>query len=185
MSLLSPGYPKYPLSTFTLLSKVLEHLPSSWKVGYLYDIHHAVHKHDFPLEWKECLVWGVSIFHAYGHEWACQLWYHPWKDDLWGLSDSEGCEKLWSELRHLIPGLHVTGYHHHLFILDMQLEHITAKKHVQLSKWLRDHLICVDEGLIDATKKLGLQSIGKLLTHFQFKCKHHSNPLLCQSKGAV
>src|SRR5260370_32482967 len=92
-----------------------------------YDIgcqtHHAVHKWNFPLEWITHLVWGVSIFHAYGHQWACQLWYHPWKDDLWGLLDSEGCERLWSGLQHLVPGLHITGCHCHLFVLDMQLKH--------------------------------------------------------------
>src|SRR5258708_29318543 len=71
---------------------LLEHLPNSWKVGCLYDIgcqiHHAVHKWDFALQWRECLRWGVSIFHAYRHQWAYQLWYHPYKDALWGLSKS-------------------------------------------------------------------------------------------------
>src|SRR6266436_7839090 len=85
---------------------LLEHLPNSWKVGCLYDIgcqiHHAVHKWDFASEWREHLSWGVSIFHTYGHQWACQLWYHPRKDALWGLSDGEGCERFWSELCHLI-----------------------------------------------------------------------------------
>src|SRR5260221_13915744 len=85
---------------------LLEHLPNSWKVGCLYDIgcqiHHAVHKWDFASKWRKCLSWGVSIFHAYRHQWACQLWYHPCKDALWGLSDGEGCERFWSELHHLI-----------------------------------------------------------------------------------
>src|SRR5258706_6825277 len=115
--------------TFALLSMLLEHLPNSWKVGCLYDIgcqiHHAVHKWDFALERRECLSWGVSIFHAYGHQWACQLWYHPCKDALWGLSDGEGCERFWSELHHLISGLHVTGYHHHLLCLTCKLS-VTA-----------------------------------------------------------
>ena len=49
VSLCTPGEQQF--YTFALLSKVLEHLPSSWKVGCLYDIgcqiHHAVHKcHD-------------------------------------------------------------------------------------------------------------------------------------------
>src|SRR5260221_6810667 len=111
---------------FTLLSMLLEHLPNSWKVGCLYDIgcqiHHAIHKWDFASEWREHLSWGVLIFHTYRHQWACQLWYHPHKDALWGLSDGEGCERFWSELCHLISGLHVTGYHHHLFVLDMQIK---------------------------------------------------------------
>ena len=142
VSLWTPGEQQF--YAFALLSMLLEHLPDSWKVGCLYDIgcqiHRAVHKWDFASEWRERLRWGVSIFHAYGHQWACQLWYHPCKDELWGLSDGEGCERFWSELRHLISGLRVTGYHRRLFVLDMQIEHITTKKHFQLPRWLKEHL---------------------------------------------
>ncbi|KAF9503609.1 hypothetical protein BS47DRAFT_1309539, partial [Hydnum rufescens UP504] len=54
-------------------------------------------------------LFSVSIFHAYGHQWVCQLWYHPRKAELWGLSDGEGCECFWSELMRLIPCLRVSG----------------------------------------------------------------------------
>src|SRR5258705_6319340 len=37
------------------------------------------------------------------------LWYHPCKSDIWGLSDGKGCERFWSELQKLIPNLCVTG----------------------------------------------------------------------------
>ncbi|KAF9509300.1 hypothetical protein BS47DRAFT_1373538 [Hydnum rufescens UP504] len=88
-------------------------LPGHWRVGILYDIgcqlHHTLQKWDFMPQFFHQLVFAVSIFHAYGHQWACQLWYHPRKAELWGLSDGEGCERFWSELRKLIPGLRVTG----------------------------------------------------------------------------
>src|SRR5260221_13786451 len=68
VSLWTPGEQQF--YAFTLLSMLLEHIPNSWKVGCLYDIgcqiHHAVHKWDFASEWRECLSWGVSIFHTYG-----------------------------------------------------------------------------------------------------------------------
>src|SRR6266478_7696694 len=154
---------------FTLLSMLLEHLPNSWKVGCLYDIgcqiHHAVHKWDFALEWREHLSWGVSIFHAYGHQWACQLWYHPHKDTLWGLSDGEGCERFWSELCHLISGLHVMGYHCRLFVLDMQIKHITAKKHFQLPRWLKEHLQHAESWLMIYRKEH---------SHFDSQHQYHS-----------
>ncbi|KAF9511310.1 hypothetical protein BS47DRAFT_1373090 [Hydnum rufescens UP504] len=67
---------------FALIFALVRDLPSNWTVGLLYDI-----------------PFGVSIFHAYGHQWTCQLWYHPRKSEKWGLSDSEGCERFWSELR--------------------------------------------------------------------------------------
>ncbi|KAF9503048.1 hypothetical protein BS47DRAFT_1374502 [Hydnum rufescens UP504] len=63
-------------------------------------------------QWMPRIVFGISVFHAYGHQWVCQLWYHPWKGNIWGLTDGEGCECLWSDLRSLIPNLHVTGFHH-------------------------------------------------------------------------
>src|SRR5258707_919667 len=136
---------------------------SGLKVGCLYDIgcqiHCAVHKWDFALEWREHLSWGVLIFHTYGHQWACQLWYHPCKDTLWGLLDGEGCERFWSELCHLISGLCVMGYHCHLFVLDMQIEHITAKKHFQLPRWLKEHLQHADSWLNSATKEIASQFI--------------------------
>src|SRR5258708_37576471 len=168
---------------------LLEHLPNSWKVGCLYDIgcqiHHAIHKWDFASEWREHLSWGVSIFHAYGHQWACQLWYHPHKDALWGLSDGEGCERFWSELCHLISGLHVTGYHHCLFVLDMQIKHITTKEHFQLPRWLKEHLQHAESQLNSATEELGSQSIEELLSHFDSQCQHHSAPPGHQSKSAI
>src|SRR5258708_7832021 len=132
-----------------------------------------------------CLGWGVLIFHAYGHQWACQLWYHPCKDTLWGLLDGEGCERFWSKLCHLISGLCVTGYHCHLFVLDMQIKHITTKKHFQLPRWVKEHLQCAESQLNSATEELGSQSIEELLSHFDSQCQHHSAPPGCQSKSAI
>src|SRR5258708_28714697 len=55
----------------SLLAKLFEHLPDTWTIGCLYDIgcqiDQALRKWDFfPSEWNSRLVWGVSIFHAYG-----------------------------------------------------------------------------------------------------------------------
>ncbi|KAF9520234.1 hypothetical protein BS47DRAFT_1283725, partial [Hydnum rufescens UP504] len=109
-------------------------------VGLLYDIacqiHHSLLKWNIMLEWMGQIEFGVSVFHAYSHQWTCQLWYHPQKSEKWGLSDGEGCERFWSELTRLIPGLRVTGYHHHLFIIDLQVEHIDELKQEGAGKWL-------------------------------------------------
>ncbi|KIK14266.1 hypothetical protein PISMIDRAFT_117331 [Pisolithus microcarpus 441] len=50
-------------------------------------------------------LFGISVFHAYGHQWPCQIVYHPCKCVGFGLSDGEGCEHLWSSLKMLIPTL--------------------------------------------------------------------------------
>ena len=66
---------------FALLDAFIRHLPHHWRIGALYDIgcqiDQSLKKWDFLPDWSGCLEWGVSIFHAYGHQWTCQLWYHP------------------------------------------------------------------------------------------------------------
>ncbi|KAI6147807.1 hypothetical protein BKA82DRAFT_4329864 [Pisolithus tinctorius] len=54
-----------------LIKSLFSHLPDDFHIGLLYDI---------------------GFFHAFGHQWACQLIYHPWKREGFGLSDGEGCE---------------------------------------------------------------------------------------------
>src|SRR6266436_10278442 len=77
------------------------------------------------------------------------------------------------------------GYHHRLFVLDMQIEHITAKKHFQLPRWLKEHLQHAESRLNSATEELGSQSIEELLSHFDSQHQHHSAPPGHQSKSAV
>ncbi|KAF9508567.1 hypothetical protein BS47DRAFT_1373653 [Hydnum rufescens UP504] len=89
---------------FALISALLKDLPKDWTVGLLYDIacqiHRSLLKWNIMPEWMGQIEFGVSVFHAYGHQWTCQLWYHPQKSEKW---------RFWSELRQLIPGLRVTG----------------------------------------------------------------------------
>ncbi|KAF9516807.1 hypothetical protein BS47DRAFT_1390397 [Hydnum rufescens UP504] len=64
---------------FALLDALLSELPGHWCIGLLYDIacqiHHSLLKWDFIPEWEGPIEFGVSVFHAYGHQWTCQLWY--------------------------------------------------------------------------------------------------------------
>ncbi|KAI6040545.1 hypothetical protein EDC04DRAFT_2867542 [Pisolithus marmoratus] len=75
------------------------------------------------------LKFAVSVFHAYGHQWACQC-------VGFGMSDGEGCEQLWSALRFLIPALHVSGFHQHLFALDNQIRHLDVQSLFGFGQWL-------------------------------------------------
>jgi len=96
-----------------LLDALMKGVPCHWSVGLLYDV--ACQLHRALIKWRYLdaylprLLFGTSVFHAYAHQWVCQLWYHPRKSGIWGLSDGEGCERLWAYLRKLIPGLRVTG----------------------------------------------------------------------------
>ena len=49
------------------------------------------------------LAFATSVFHAYAHNMACQTQYNPRLIEKFGLANGEGCERLWSELRSLIP----------------------------------------------------------------------------------
>ncbi|KIJ04553.1 hypothetical protein PAXINDRAFT_94573, partial [Paxillus involutus ATCC 200175] len=96
------------------LALIFDHIPSDMTIGLLYDIgcqlEHSCRK------WRlldtfilSCLTFGILVFHAYGHQWPCQILYHPHKCVGFGLTDGEGCEQLWSFLKPLIPTLHVSG----------------------------------------------------------------------------
>ncbi|KZV90036.1 hypothetical protein EXIGLDRAFT_771164 [Exidia glandulosa HHB12029] len=134
----TPGERQYYV--LSLLRKVMLELPDDWIVGLLYDIacqlSRSIDKHSFLEEFADRFVFGVSVFHAYGHNWACQLVFHPRKRDGFGLSDGEGCERFWSAIRRLIPGLRVSGFYRRLYVLDYQVATIQARGLWNLASWL-------------------------------------------------
>ncbi|TEB27669.1 hypothetical protein FA13DRAFT_1756009 [Coprinellus micaceus] len=81
-----------------LLNKLFSHLPTGMAVGILYDIgyqlHHSCVKWNLLGAALSQVTFGISAFHAYGHQWPCQVVYHPRKCPEFGLSDGEGCERL-------------------------------------------------------------------------------------------
>ena len=85
---------------------------------------------------------------------------------MWGFTDGEGCERFWSELQQLIPGLHVTSYHWHLFILDTQVGYVSIQKLLYLGKWLCTHTVKAQEKEEEALKKVENQPLEQLLGYF-------------------
>jgi hypothetical protein len=96
-----------------LIQRLGQKLPPTTHLGILYDIGCQVDRSCWKWEFLPKLAgrmtFGVSVFHAYGHQWACQIIYHPRKAKEFGLSDGEGCERLWSSLKLLISSLRVSG----------------------------------------------------------------------------
>jgi hypothetical protein len=111
INMTSVGEKQY--NVVALLQRLFEHISSCMTVGVLYDIgcqlHRSCEKWDFLNEFLPRITFGVSVFHAYGHQWPCQIVYHPQKCCGFGLTDGEGCEHFWSSLKKLIPGLRVSG----------------------------------------------------------------------------
>jgi hypothetical protein len=96
-----------------LLKNLFENLPKDWMVGFLYDVacqlERSCLKRGFLAEYIDRIVWGVSVFHAYGHQWPCQLIYHPRKCGGFGLCVGETCERCWHALSRLIAYTRVAG----------------------------------------------------------------------------
>src|SRR5260370_35293277 len=90
------------------------------------------------------ITFGVSVFHAFGHQFACQCIYHPQKCVGFGCTDGEGCERCWNQLLKEIPMLCVmfqllislnTQYHHRLFIINQKLAHMNEQNFLNLGAW--------------------------------------------------
>jgi len=96
-----------------LINQLFQHIPTSMTVGILYDIgcqlHRSCLKWGFLRDLLHRIIFAISVFHAFGHQWACQIIYHPRKCRGFGLTDGEGCERFWSAIRKLIPCLRVSG----------------------------------------------------------------------------
>jgi Kyakuja-Dileera-Zisupton transposase len=105
-----------------LIDELFRHLPDLMTVGILYDIgcqlHRSCIKWGFLEPYINRITFGISVFHAYGHQWPCQITYHPRKCPGFGLTDGEGCERFWSSIKHLIPSLRVSGVS--LLCIDME-----------------------------------------------------------------
>ncbi|KAL1738947.1 hypothetical protein HDZ31DRAFT_50191 [Schizophyllum fasciatum] len=122
-----------------LLDAYMDHLPADWRVGVLYDIacqmHSSAIRHGILDKYLHRLHFAVSVFHAFGHDWPCQLIYHPRKCVGFGLTDGEGCERFWYSISKLVPYLRVAGFHLRLYTLDSQIAFATKDAQMNLSAW--------------------------------------------------
>jgi hypothetical protein len=125
----------------SLLQRLFLELPPTATVGVLYDIacqlHASIQKWNFLPEFKDRMKFGVSIFHAAGHEWPCQIVYHPRKCEEFGRSDGEGCERLWWQLSPLISNLRVSGHFNRIYTLDRQIHRIEEDNIEASGIWLK------------------------------------------------
>ncbi|KAL6303233.1 hypothetical protein BKA93DRAFT_818113 [Sparassis latifolia] len=142
----------------------LVNMTSAGEKHILYDIgcqlHRSCIKLGFLHDVIDRITFAISIFHAYGHQWPCQLIYHPRKGIGFGLTDGEGCERFWSAIRKLIPSLRVSGYHQRPFILDTQVKHLDEESMSRLGHWLsRKWSVCQSKkrATIDALQTLGIE----------------------------
>ncbi|KAL1687700.1 hypothetical protein GGG16DRAFT_61569 [Schizophyllum commune] len=124
-----------------LMDALMAELPRDWVVGLLYDIACQIHlsavKHGLFGAYLDRLRFAVAVFHAFGHDWPCQLIYHPRKCVGFGLTDGEGCERFWYSISKLIPYLRVAGFHLRKYTLNAQFAFATKDAIKGLGAWLR------------------------------------------------
>jgi len=177
-----------------LVKHFFEHLPPSVRVGLLYDIgcqlHRSCVKWGFLREYMDRIVFAISVFHAYGHQWPCQIIYHPRKCVGFGFSDGEGCERFWSAIKQLIPSLRVSGYHYRLYTIDTQVKHLDQKSLENLGSWLHRKWVLTQNRKNAAERDLvELKEIGiterLLRDEWAAQVKEQTRPNLRQSKNAA
>ncbi|THU96399.1 hypothetical protein K435DRAFT_819451 [Dendrothele bispora CBS 962.96] len=177
-----------------LLKILFEHIPEEWTVGFLYDVacqlKRSCLKWDFLSEYLDRIVWGVSVFHAYGHQWPCQLIYHPRKCKGFGLCDGETCERCWHALSRLIAYTRVAGvyqYYVRLYTLDSQLHFNNQQALLNAGKWLQRKLhLCIRR---QRDAKQEFDEAGKplefLREQWKLQVKSQTKPLPTQRKDAA
>ncbi|KAH7096184.1 hypothetical protein BKA62DRAFT_625285, partial [Auriculariales sp. MPI-PUGE-AT-0066] len=165
VNMTSVGEKQY--NAMALLDTLKDELPDDWTVGVLYDIacqlSRSVEKarYGFLDTFSDRISWAVSVFHAYGHQWACQVLFHPRKCEGFGRSDGEGCERFWSCIRKMVPVLRVTGYHRRMFLLDRQVKHIHEDGLPRLCVWLSRRHADSQTALLEAEKRLAVLGLSE------------------------
>ncbi|KAK7461154.1 hypothetical protein VKT23_009081 [Stygiomarasmius scandens] len=172
-----------------LLEKLFQHLPPFLHVGLLYDI-------GCQLE-RSCLKWGllgdhidnlifaISVFHAFGHQWACQLIYHPRKCERFGLSDGKGAERLWHSIQHLIAYTRIAGYHLRLYTLDAQFHFGNNENLLKMGQWIARKYRLLESKRSENEKELAKSGIEIPTLREQWKdqVETQTRPLPAQSKN--
>ncbi|OAV98720.1 hypothetical protein PTTG_25626 [Puccinia triticina 1-1 BBBD Race 1] len=128
----------YPVS---ILQNLLEDFPEE-KFGILYDLgchlESHVRKRNLLSNQHSDLTFATSVFHAYVHEWLCQVKYNPRLNMWWGLSD--GNERLWAFLSPLISILRVSTRMHRFNSIDSWADYFTNQLNEMAAHWLFEKL---------------------------------------------
>ncbi|KIJ30560.1 hypothetical protein M422DRAFT_267904 [Sphaerobolus stellatus SS14] len=157
---------------YALIKRLFKDLPQDWNVGLLYDIacqlQRSMLKWGFLEDLFPRLQFAVAVFHAFGHQWPCQLNFHPRKHEGFGLTDGEGCERFWSNLKRLIPSLRISGRFRRRWSLDRQFHHIKQDSLRNLALNLKKKRIRAEKCLKEANKVLAKVDVEEIVLRKQW-----------------
>lgn len=127
------------------------------------------------------------MFHAFGHEFACQCVYHPQRRVGFGHTDGEGCERCWGQLQKEIATLRISGvspkyhnmmytttdvfynkYHRRLFILNLRLAHMNEQNLCNLGRWWHEKMRKLYGKLSASTTELRTLSLDETFIREQW-----------------
>ncbi|EAU87769.2 hypothetical protein CC1G_11047 [Coprinopsis cinerea okayama7 len=128
-----------------LIEKVLSHMPAHANLVVLYDVgcvlDRSIQLHPIvSADIAKRLKFATSAMHAYAHQWACQLGYNPRLQDGMALSDGEGVERIWSQLRRLIPIERNCAAEKRIWLIDRQTHYINRMLRDGLGDTIRRRL---------------------------------------------
>ncbi|EMD32924.1 hypothetical protein CERSUDRAFT_57603, partial [Gelatoporia subvermispora B] len=124
-----------------LVGELFANIPDDAVVAVLYDIGCVADRGNslysyLPDHITDRLIWAISIMHAYGHQWACQLVYNPRLRPGLGLRDGEGVERLWARLRVFIAITRTSGRTRRIWLIDRQVRVIAEEMRNNLGLFL-------------------------------------------------
>jgi hypothetical protein len=175
-----------------LLQKLFNYIPDTMRVGILYDIGcqliQSCLKYGFLLSFLARIIFGISVFHAYGHQWPCQIIYHPRKCEGFGLTDGEGCERFWSSIQSLISSCRVSTHFNRIYAINTQIKAIDQKSLLSMGTWMQRKWIAMDTKMKEAEEILSdIYEKGyteaELREQWKLQVAEQTKPLKQQSKG--
>ncbi|EJD33547.1 hypothetical protein AURDEDRAFT_76906, partial [Auricularia subglabra TFB-10046 SS5] len=137
------------------------HLPDNATILCLYDIgcvaHKIIQSYDLLGEQLEARVaFATSAMHAYAHQWECQIVYSPRLNPSYGLSDGEGCERLWLRIRKLISNLRSAARQMRLITLDRHVQFVADAIRDDSGRWLGRKWAALKTREYEARKEIAL-----------------------------
>ncbi|KAF9509564.1 hypothetical protein BS47DRAFT_1301313 [Hydnum rufescens UP504] len=199
-----PGEAQY--YALALLDELFKGLPPCAMVGVLYDVntsventsHNLLIQWGFLPEWSKQMIFRISVFHAFSHQWSCQLTFNPHLCDGFGLADGEGGECFWHSICNLIPGLHVSWaclcghyimqplrpdtipfykFNQCLFVLNTDIQAKDVKSLANLGNWLLNNWTRVTRHLTGANAVLYKCPVDRIMLKSQWKLQRKQQHL--------
>ncbi|KAJ7083561.1 hypothetical protein C8R44DRAFT_753418 [Mycena epipterygia] len=158
-----------------LMEMMFQHLPLDIVVGFLYDVAYQLErsawKWNFLGRYMDRLAFAVAVFHAFGHEWSCQIIYHLRKREGFGFTNGEGCKRLWHSISRLIAHLRISS-----------VQHADEANLFKLAEWIHRRALFSKAKRMEAELELTEHAVPFLRAQWAAQVKAQTKPLPRRSK---